>query len=474
MHGSTAREGLRKHAITFFFLAALITDMFLHLMVFSFGPFPLYKDSRGYWYLAGAIAGGDVSLTHTAGVVANYAYRTPGYPVFLFFFQSLFGRYAMAAAVFTQHSLQIIISGIIIFVIWRTTRSKSACLAGYIIWLFFWARMSFANMLVSETLFSLMLTLLLAMIIELVRKPDRWPAFAVGIVTGLAMIIRPIGQIALFSSLLGLTVAPKEGWTALGKKLVPFALIVLGTGIVVGPWVLRNEALYNDLFVSKFVGRSLWNSCFSESGADLRFSKDGVVGKSVDEIVSKGGNKRSMWVVAGSLRERGFSEIESDDLMKRYCINAIEKEPLRFFRSVVRRYAQIWYTTGTVLVTKDSEWLQGEMLDQVGWHWEKLADMYRALIRKVYVKKAILYALIALMTHLSILFMVIDKRIRPIGIVIGSFLISVTLVSVVVEIPLYRFRMVLEPVIVIALVLGSQSFLSFFRQISTPHPCQKE
>ena len=99
----------------------------------------------------------------------------------------------------------------------------------------------FANlMILSETLFTLLLVAAVLALVRLIGAPGLLRAFVAGVLIGLAALTRSV----LWP--FPLVVAPLVAWWAPGplpRRLAMAALVLVGAGVAIGPWAVRNSRL---------------------------------------------------------------------------------------------------------------------------------------------------------------------------------------------------------------------------------------
>jgi 4-amino-4-deoxy-L-arabinose transferase-like glycosyltransferase len=126
---------------------------------------------------------------------------------------------------------------------WAVAAACVATLQPYLVW---------HDMHVNrEILDQLCAALLVWLTLRLVDRPGRWPAFALGVVTGLALLgnTRLVFVPVLCAVYLALWRVP----------LVPVALVLVGAAVVVTPWLIRNEANVG-CFTITTDGRAFWKA----------------------------------------------------------------------------------------------------------------------------------------------------------------------------------------------------------------------
>jgi 4-amino-4-deoxy-L-arabinose transferase-like glycosyltransferase len=166
------------------------------------GQPPLEGDARHYWADGERMASGDWLLAR--GELETI--RTPGYPLFLALFQIAFGHYALIAASIGQ---QLMVFTTVMLAAWISARISGSWLGGLCglaLGLFCVSQDAVADYMLSDTLFTLLLTLAVAALVAWFERPIAAAAIAVGLLLGLATLVRPIAQLAWGPILLAMAV----------------------------------------------------------------------------------------------------------------------------------------------------------------------------------------------------------------------------------------------------------------------------
>ena len=177
-------------------IALVVVLVGLHLakccLFTAVGQPPLEGDARQYWAFGGFMASGDWLLAR--GEVEMI--RTPGYPAVLALFQMLFGHHALIAAIVCQQLMVFATAMLAAWISARVSGSWLGGLCGLALGLLCVSQNAVADRLLSDTLFALLLTLAVAALTAWFQRPAATTAMAVGLLLGLATLVRPIAQFA--------------------------------------------------------------------------------------------------------------------------------------------------------------------------------------------------------------------------------------------------------------------------------------
>lgn len=427
----------------------IVFDVTHRLGCISLGVPALEKDALGYWRMGELVASGDLLL-----IGEPEGFRVPGYAYFLGA-SHVFGSSALLAIVIAQHAVGVLTGFMTAVLVGRVTASPRA---------FVWAlacgvlcvnRVWFGNYVLSETLFTLLLLLHAWALIEGQHRARlRWTV-AAGALLACAVLTRPVAQLLLSVDLL---VIGLLGEGRPGRRVRHIALFLMAFGLIVGAWTLRNAAKFGQPFISRALGRNLWLSCFESDCGNLEFPR-GQSGEVITQRLvgfpAARANWRHTWSVYNALRKSGMEELEAERIMTSASLDAIRAAPVQFVRSVVVRCARYWYVTGSASRPAWKE--QGRYLGQSQWNWPGLSNAYRAALGTLHFPHAAVTLLSSLIAFLGAGASVMSscRVFRRVGMLVAGTLIYTCAVTCVVEKPGYRYRMIIEPFMIIGAVTGA-------------------
>jgi hypothetical protein len=179
---------------------------------------------------------------------------------------------------------------------------------------------------------------------------------------------------------------------------------------------------------------------------------------------------RHCWSVYDALRKRGYSEIESEDLMLAVCLEAIREQPKEFALTRVGHFILCW------IKPPNGEWFRydqpmvegttivaGRYDGQKTWYCPSLADLHNTLMRHLWKPRRRVYLLGAMAVLGSWLAMLLNPRLRTMGVAFGLVMGYLSAVLTVFGQPEYRYRIVLEPVMIVVFVAGAGSVIEMVR-----------
>jgi hypothetical protein len=456
---------------TFVLVAAALVA--LHLakagLFLSAGQPPLYLDALGYWQLGAQMAAGDPCLRIDPG-----AYRTPGYPAFLALCQVAFGADAMIAAAAVQQLAIVAIALITGLICGRLSGSRVGVLAGLAVSLFCISRNCIAAYLLSDTLFCLTLAILFLGLVAWFDRPTRRWAAVIGLLLGVGILLKPSVQLLWVPLLaaMALRLYQQKSLRSLG---VHGTCLVLAMAALVGPWCLRNQLLFGRPFLTRSLGRQLWDASLSGEISrnplcpmPLDFSDGPKSVQVLEKAQAHDVDPHETFRVYDVLRQSGYSELEADALMESVTLEAIRQQPLRFAKTRAYWSLLFWITPAELLRweagnTQRGEFSVGEHLppnvgcsymDQQTWCSPRLAAWQQVFMQCCWWPSRWLYAAAAIATFWSGITLLRNPERRMLVVALGLVLLYFTVTTALFAPPVYRYRMVLEPLMIAIVVSG--------------------
>jgi len=205
------------------------------------------SDAAEYYELAQSIRRGE----YRRGGVPD-TWRVPVYPMFLAGAMAILGPFP-SRLVLLQHGLAAI-NVVLFYAAAGTMLSRRRAMAAAGLWATDPFRVYYAGWLLAESLF---LTWVIAagIVWQRCRRPvGLWGVALLGALLGLAMLTRPIGCFLPVAAVAGLLLRRQIGW---GRRLRDAAVCLAATGLVVGPWLVRNYRVTGRVAISQQSGVSL-------------------------------------------------------------------------------------------------------------------------------------------------------------------------------------------------------------------------
>lgn len=194
-------------------------------------------DSIQYWQIAENILNHSTfSPSSTPPLLPDHS-RTPLYPLFISFLKWL--GLSVQGIIFFQISVSALTCLIVIFLTYKLLGSwKSAYLAGAIV-AFDIPSIVYSNSLLTETVFTFLLTLSILFLVLHFKEPEKISSLLIsGVLVGLSILCRPISIfLPLFIVLLIFTFSQRPKFYLFKRA----SLYLILCFVVVSPWLVRNQ-----------------------------------------------------------------------------------------------------------------------------------------------------------------------------------------------------------------------------------------
>lgn len=418
-------------------------------MIIALGPVPIELDAAVYWRMSTMVLGGDWLM-----FAEPIAYRTPLYPWFLAAIRAVSGPNALLAIVVTQSLLMVGSIWIAGRIAARVTRLPAAMIWTLALSLPAFSAFTFNAALLSESLFTFLLMLHLLAVLIYDEDPSGIRAVFLGLTFALTLLTRPI-VILLFAVHI-----PFLLWThwrrrrrvgkdaALRVRLPGKVLHALVAGGVItamsAPWLVRNSMIFDEWFLTQFVGRNIWVVTFQDgSGAGLEIP-DTEAGRDVQrrtELVAVGDEDWDLtWTVSHALIRSGLNDSQTDKLMRTVSVEAMKTNQSVVAYKGFRRICNFWRAAATEL---PAQGVAGSYRGQKIWKY-RIPILDRVLEYRLSQSVALNTA-VTIVILLACVLLLFNGPSRPYGfwllLILGYFCV----ITGIFEIPHYRYRMVVEP-----------------------------
>jgi hypothetical protein len=216
-------------------LTALVQLPIVVLVAFDTGRFYYLGDAAKYLSLAVNLLDHHVFSRGVAPTFEPDILLTPGYPAFVAMIFALTSR-SEIAVVIIQAALRGLTAWLLVRLGWRLFASRSVGLAAGWAYAFAAVPYLFVGVLSPETLFT---ALLMGAVVFFASRPAVLNLGAAGFLTGLGLLTRPIGLVTMWGVPL-VELCRSKIAQAVPRVAVLFAV----AGLVVAPWLLRNQRLF--------------------------------------------------------------------------------------------------------------------------------------------------------------------------------------------------------------------------------------
>ncbi len=451
----------RKRVLTPFLWLVLVLLIAAKIgLIVARGPSPIVLDAAEYWDLSSHVLDGDLLMRSEP-----IAYRTPLYPWFLAAVGAGSGTFRLPATVVVQGLLLLLAVLLAARLSWRITGSVAVALVTVAALVPPIAAITYTTTVLTETLFTTLLVANLLSVARYAQVRTTSTAALAALTFALALLTRPVViglwiPHLIFIVLIGRSRRESTGvcGDATFRGLLTHGLLAAGIlALLIAPWLMRNRELFGRPFLTEFLGRNVWIVAFqggsasefplpdSESGRELRRR----LARSPDDV-----DWRHTWAVSEALSASGLDDAAGDRLMKRVAFEAIVENRVAFATQALRRMVNFWRCASTDLPQPPSAVIPDDRsIDQRTWSWRfRVLEAWidHRWSRSIAGNTA-LTALIAMAT----LTMMIHSPTRWHGFWIAMVFIYFAFITGLIEIPAYRYRMVLEPLFAVAVAAGA-------------------
>lgn len=432
-----------RYIVTYSLLAVLIAKV---AAVLAIGPASIELDAQGYWELSELVMDGDLLLFGEP-----IAYRTPIYPWFLAAVRTVFGDHALIAVVSLQGVMAVGSVWLAGRIAEKITGSDWALPLTLVLAIPGLSAITYSATTLTDVLFTFLLMVHLSSVLCYQRSPSRINAWKIGTSFALTVLTRPVAMYLWIAHVFLLAWQARVTSPPTADRLVPnkdrlghFGIVVMTIGLLLAPWLVRNRILFDTTFVTEFLGRNIWIVTFQDgSGAGLELPVTASAADLKQRIAEQGAADqwRSTWRVSRALVESGLSDAETDRLMKQVSMDAMKSAPGPVIYKTIRRTANFWRCAVTDLPAQglESGNYQGQRywtiaVTPIGWAIE------HRLSRFVWFN-----TLLIVIIGIAVIILIIRPETRTYGIWVALILSYFAAVTGLVEIPNYRYRIVVEP-----------------------------
>jgi len=445
-------HGLRSGRVGLLIVALVFVECLRQLLFVALGPASVVLDAAEYWRSGAAVARGDwLQLT------INTPYRTPFYAYWLAVPQRWCGDWALLTVVLAQH---LIVLGTTLFTCLWAVKATGRTAFGILAYVLFWPLMTrfwYANAILTETLFAFPFTIGVGLLLLYDQRPRWILALWAGLFLGIATLVRPVPQLlipALAILWIGMGWTRWSGWSS-GRTARHAALFVGVFGVVLLPCLARNQWLYGQLFLTRLPAVNRWAVAFRDgSGGDLPWP-DSPAARRMEAILQTGPGMlqdRHGSLVQRDLITAGLAADESEALMAQVSMDAINQEPASFLWKAFKRIVNFWRCSSNSPPYGGSE--PPDFQQQAIWQLPTLAGIGRFFSEHQVTGFLWWNQLFSLATFAAAVRLCWVPHERWKGLVLLATMGYFCTLTGLVEIENYRYRMVLEPLMVWSCVLA--------------------
>jgi hypothetical protein len=300
------------------------------------------------------------------------------------------------------------------------------------------------------------LTLGMGLLLLYEERPSARIAVSAGLGLGAATLVRPVPQLlvpalgCLFVVIAALGLRP---WPV--RDSLKHASIMVGCFVVMlFPCLLRNKMLYDKFFLTKLPALNKWAVTFREgSGGDLPWPESASARQMENQLNVPPGvlNDLHSAMVHQRLLDSGLSYDEAEDLMARVCFDAIRAQPGKFSWRAFKRVGNYWRcVSGSPPFAGDLSGHQGQRT----WRIPGFSTVSEWASTHMPSRSLWWNQIFSLLALLAAARLAIGQRHRMKGIVLVAAFSYFCILTGLVEIENSRYRMILEPLMVLSIVLA--------------------
>jgi len=323
------------------------------------------------------------------------------------------------------------------------------------------ARAGFASVILTESLFTFGLTLAGALLSEPAALARPRSTVLMAVVWCVAWITRPVAA-ALIPAWFVAWLWSGDGRSSLRTKSLAVALTAAVLVIGLGPWIVRNALLWQRPALTVFLGRELWGTTFGAGRPEPSALPHTPEADELVRRVSPDGSFtewRANWAVSDRLTASGLSDVAADELMGRVARQAIAAEPLRAGQRGVWRAIDYWRATylRSMADYEQANDPDGAIRDeQHPWGRPGCRQFRTAWLESGLERQLLVIELTSALALVGLAGLWLSPATIRFAAIVTALVAGVALLTVAVEYPTYRYRMILEPVLIVCGLAGWQ------------------
>jgi len=290
--------------------------------------FDINSGSMDYEYLAQNILSGNGFVLEAGG--APNLWRPPLYPYFLTGLYGVFGQNHLPVVV--VQVLFDILSGLLFFFIGRTIFDEKTAFGGVLVWGLYPFSTYYTARIMTESLFTLLLALLIYLLLKAKTKLSVSGSFLLGIVQGFSCLCKAS---MIYSTPLIIAYLWFVRKVDNKEKLKNLSLVIVGAAMVISPWTIRNYQVSNKFILISSPGSyAFWSGNFilTDGLDDDELNEDQL--SLLEEARKKIAKKND-----------DFMAVENSDFFLKATIANIKHQPVEFVELLFKKVFRFWFST---------------------------------------------------------------------------------------------------------------------------------
>ena len=424
------------------------------------------SDAGGYWMLGDQVAHADIWMARNP-----VAYRTPGYPWMIGLLKALCGRHGWFVVVALQYCAVWLTSALTAWWTMRVTGRPWLAVLSLGICVISAARPSHASTIMTETFFTLFFTATLVSISLLGEKISLRRSFLIGVLWGFTWLLRPVAATLAPAWFVAFWLLHPTKFNFSSRERFLSAIVTVGVLLVMlGPWMVRNKLLFQRPSLTVFLGRELWLTTFGPGQPTPPSLPDTEASRRLQEFVLKGGDVpawNNQWTVTTRLTDAGLSDVEADELMKSVSQEAISRNPFRTLARFIWRSIDFWrsvYSCSMTFFEGLSEFDQLADHGDLSWQSQRCQSFRDAWLKNAWEGRLLGIELMSTLALVGLGGLWLSPRTWRLAAVLTAAILGTSLLTAVVEYPSYRYRMILEPVMIVCTMVGWDVIVEVIRR----------
>lgn len=420
-------------------------------------------DAAQYWALGEQVAAGDIWMAQHP-----VAFRTPGYPWLIGAAQAIAGRHAWMTIIGLQYLAVFLTTIVTTWWTFHLTRRVWLAVFALLICVLSAARASHASSLMTETLFTLSLTLTLISFCSLDNHSRLRMASFQGLCWGISWLLRPVAVTLVPAWLASCWLARKSNDPIPARtrwiSMIITAVLLLA---MLCPWVIRNRTLFQRSSLTVFLGRELWLITFGPGQPAAHPLPDTSNTQRLREAVLSQGDFTAWdgnWTVSHRLTAAGLTDVEADELMRTVSIEAIRRSPLRSIARGIWRIIDFWRSVYSRPLAFLEESNSPASHDPTAWNQPTCQRFRDAWLNNAWEGRLLGIELTSLLALVGLAGMWLSPRTWKTAMIMTLAIGGVAFASAAVEYPSYRYRMVLEPSMIVCALTGWSIIIDVIRR----------
>jgi hypothetical protein len=274
---------------------------------------------------------------------------------------------------------------------------------------------------------------------------------------------------------------------------VPFFLrhagsLLAAMALVVGPWCVHQQIYQGRPSLTRSFGRQLWDATLSGLPSNnrlcpmpLEFADGPATARLHEALGGRKVNLRETFRVFDTLRDLGHSEIDADSLMQAVSLEAMRMQPLRLLQTRAYWCVLFWINEGETLHWQAGDAERGEFSDgqrlppddvcshlgQNTWFSPTINAWHQAYMTCCWFPRRWVYGLAAIATLWGFTGLLANPRRRMVGVTLGLLFLYFTVTVALFAPPVYRYRMALEPLMIVVFVCALLDAIPTWRRALT-------